>query len=148
MKQSGVLILPCKLKRNYLEALNSKGLAFNELAEYDSALKCFEQVIENTKSDTRYYLHDYAFNNKAWSNANKERTYEALDDLKKMLSKNQRQAFVSDTKGFIFYQLKDYDKALDQLNQAIYETIAGPEDKYVFYHNGNVYSKKRSMMKL
>ena len=132
-----------QLKPNYLEALNSKGLAFNELAEYDSALECFTQVIENTKSDPRYYLHDYALNNKAWSNANKGRTYEALDDLKKMLSRNKRQAFVLDTKGFIFYQLKDYDKALDQLNQAIYDTIAGPEDKYVFYHKGNIYSKKK-----
>jgi hypothetical protein len=39
--------------------------------------------------------------------------------------------------------LKQYDNALEQLNQAAEETTAGPEDKYVFYHRANVLTKKR-----
>ena len=95
-------------------ALNAKGLIYDELRDYENAIKCFDELISVTTGSTNPELKELsilAWNNKAMTLANKGDYEGGLRIIDEQLSEKPNESFVLDTKGFILFKQEKYEEA-------------------------------------
>jgi tetratricopeptide (TPR) repeat protein len=122
---------------NDYRAKNVEGLIYDDLKNYDRAVKCFNDIIMASEEYVDDDLRIKALNNKAVSYANNEDYNSALNVINHDLRYNT-EPFVLDTKAFILSKDEKYEQALALLDEAASNST---NDKFIAYHRGNVYSK-------
>lgn len=107
---------------------------YEEEGRYKEAIKCYQKILEQKPN------HIVAINNLAFIYANYLPTSENLRKARKLIDsvidQYPKYPQLLDTSAWIFYQSKDYEKALDDLLEA---TRIDPENPSYHYHLGLVY---------
>ena len=141
------------------DTLSEIGLAHKRLGEFRKAKEIYKKVIRrykdyvdnylkttNRKSqserDEKVLLYFQTKNYLAMAYAETGEFEDALAEISfiEVLDKRYAEAYMIDTKGFIYYHMGRYDKALEYYNKAI---KMDDKNEIYFYHKGNCYLKMK-----
>jgi Flp pilus assembly protein TadD len=143
--QNGEYALAVREFSRYLEK-NSKNtdvlmwraMAKGELKDYYGAINDYDKVIElNSNYPMQYNKIGMAYNNKAYTYVKKKEYNEALPFVERALELDKTDWHFWDTRGEIYLNLGQYEKALSDFNKAI--KIEGNSNS--FYLRGMTYMK-------
>jgi tetratricopeptide (TPR) repeat protein len=121
-----------ELKPDFLEAYINRGVAYNDLREYEKALHDHDKAIELKPDDA------IAYSNRGVVYSNLEEYEKALNDHNKSIELKPDDAVQYSNRGFVYDKLKEYEKAIIDYNTAI-EITPNYVDAYL--NRGLIYAK-------
>lgn len=111
-------------------ALSSRGSAWNDLGEYDSAIKDFTAVLQLVPDSAPDYY------NRGLAYKHKENYDRAIKDFTEAIRLEPSDPDARYHRGSSYRANKDYDRALRDLNEAV---RLGPKDPENYNERGNLY---------
>jgi tetratricopeptide (TPR) repeat protein len=119
-----------RLKADYAEAYNNRGLAYDHNNQYDKAISDYSEAIRLDPKDARYY------NNRGFAYDDNKKFDEAIGDYGNaiLLDPNYTLAYIN--RGVSYFHAKQYNKAIDDYNQAI---RLNPNHADAYFNRGLAY---------
>jgi tetratricopeptide (TPR) repeat protein len=118
---------------NNAASFNSRGVAYEQNAEYDRAVEEFDQAI---RFDPRLSL---AFNNRGAAYADKAQYDRAIEDYDRAIRLDPKYAAAFSNRGNAYADKTRYDRAIEDYDQAI---RLDPKYAATYYNRGNAYADK------
>jgi tetratricopeptide (TPR) repeat protein len=113
--------------------LNSRGIAYSELRQFDNSIRDFDRAIA---TDPSFAL---TFNDRCYVRAIAGQLQEALPDCNVALGLIPDSAMFLDSRGFVYLKLGDVDKAIADYDAAI---KLDPKQEHALYGRGLARLKK------
>jgi serine/threonine protein kinase/Tfp pilus assembly protein PilF len=120
-----------RLKPDYPEAFNNRGVAYYSLKQYDKALSDYNEAIRLKPDDAE------AFKNRGNVYYGLKQYDKALSDYNEAIRLKPDYAYAFNNRACVYNDRKQYDKALSDYNEAI---RLKPDYALAFCNRGNLYN--------
>jgi tetratricopeptide (TPR) repeat protein len=108
------------IDKNNTDALFLRALLKSSLNDRYGAINDYDKIIELEKSATStYYKMSTVYNNKAYSLIELKKFNEALPFVTKALEMDKTENYIWDTRGELYYNIGEYEKSINDMNEAI-----------------------------
>jgi len=103
-----------------LDAIAKRGYVKSKLNEIDSAIIDYDYIINyEEKNKDNFSGLGTTYNNKAYCLVELGKYKEALPLANKALELEDKEAYIWNTRGEIYYNLQEYDKSINDMDKAI-----------------------------
>jgi tetratricopeptide (TPR) repeat protein len=120
-------------ERDLVFLLNSRGIAYADLRDFDSAFRDYDQAIA---INPKFAL---GFNNRCYTGAIKGKLQEAMADCNEALRLTPDEPMFLDSRGFVYLKLGEFDTAIADFDAAI---KLDPRHAHSLYGRGIAKRKK------
>lgn len=117
------------------EILFSLARLKDDIGDIDGAISSYDKIIRNKDKANNYYLST-SYNNKAYCLVEQGKYNEALPFVNEALKIEKNTSFIWDTRGEIYYQLKQYSKCINDMTKAINIKIGENYYDNSYYYRG------------
>lgn len=112
----------------------------DDIGDTDGAISNYDEIIRNKNKTNNYYLST-SYNNKAYCLVEQGKYNEALPFVNEALKIEKNTSFIWDTRGEIYYHLKQYKKCIDDMTKSINIKIGETSHDNSYYYRGLAYIK-------
>ena len=121
-----------ELKPNWSWPYNNRGIAYDDLKQYERAIQDYNKAIQLNPNN------DYAYNNRGVCHGILGQYEQAIQDFNKAIQFNPNYAEAYYNRGLAYYRLGQYERAIQDFNKAIQ---LNPNYAVAYYNRGNAYQK-------
>lgn len=120
-----------KLKPDWSWPYNNRGMAYDDLGQYERAIQDYSKAIELKPN------YAEAYNNRGTSYRSLKQDEQAIQDFNKALKFKQHE-FIYANRGMVYEKLKQYERAIKDYDKAI---KLNPNFTKMYNERGNIYMK-------
>jgi len=119
------------LDPNYVTAYYNRGSAFNDLEQYNEAIRDLNKAIELNPG------YGKAYNNRGYAHNNLGKYDKAIDDFNQAIKLNPHLVTIYNNRGAAYNKIGRYDEAIRDLNKAL---DLNPKDAMAYNNRGFAYN--------
>jgi tetratricopeptide (TPR) repeat protein len=122
-----------RLKPDYADAYNNRGLVYDHANEYARAIKDYTEAIRLNPNDARYR------NNRGFAYDDNKEYQKAIDDYSEAIRLDPEYSLAYLNRGVSYFHLGAYDRAIDDYTVAIQRQ---PRNAEAYYNRGLAYKNQ------